>query len=383
MRLNKRSGMMMAAVVAGLGLRASAAPFALGDLAIYQVGTGSAALSSGSTAVFIDEYTPTGMFVQSIPMPTAVSGSNNPLTASGTASSEGNLSLSGNGQDLVFTGYAAAPGVASIAGTSTTSATPTLRDIGLVNAQGAIDTSTTTTAFSGNNPRSAASPDGVSLYAAGANTGIINLIDGSTGTAGTLISSSVTNNRVVNVFNGQLYVSTGSGGTYRIAAVGAGLPTTTGQTYSEVAGVPINTSTGTPVVGPYEYLFASSTDDAGLVVGTGDTGAIEKFILSNGSYQADGFVGLNASTGLTAIQSDIAGVETETLYATTPSGLYELTDSGLGALTGTPSEIATAGANEAFRGIALAPTAAVPEPASIGLMSGALFLLGRRRRNRA
>lgn len=94
--------------------------FQPGDVVVYRVGTGAAALSSASTAVFIDEYTPSGTLVQSIALPTTASGSNNPLTASGTATSEGNLTLSQNGQSLLLTGYDAGTGVASIASTNTT-----------------------------------------------------------------------------------------------------------------------------------------------------------------------------------------------------------------------------------------------------------------------
>jgi hypothetical protein len=94
------------------------AAFTPGDVVVYRTGTGSAALSSASTAVFLDEYTPSGTLVQSIALPTTTSGSNNPLTASGSATSEGELTLSSNGQNLLLTGYDATTGVASIASTN-------------------------------------------------------------------------------------------------------------------------------------------------------------------------------------------------------------------------------------------------------------------------
>jgi len=94
------------------------AAFTPGDLVIYRVGTGSGSLSSAATAVFLDEYRPDGTFVQSIALPTADNGANQTLTASGTATSEGLLTLSADGHYLMFTGYDAAPGTASIAGTS-------------------------------------------------------------------------------------------------------------------------------------------------------------------------------------------------------------------------------------------------------------------------
>src|SRR5436190_19190905 len=75
-----------------------------GDLMIYRVGDGVAGLSSSATAVFIDEYTTSGTFVQSFPMPTTASGANKRLVASGTASSEGLLSRSADGQYLLIPG---------------------------------------------------------------------------------------------------------------------------------------------------------------------------------------------------------------------------------------------------------------------------------------
>jgi hypothetical protein len=80
-----------------LEVRETPAAFTPGDIVVYQVGTGAAALTSAATATFLDEYSPTGTLVQSIPLPTAVSGSQLPLTNSGTATSEGQLSLSVNG----------------------------------------------------------------------------------------------------------------------------------------------------------------------------------------------------------------------------------------------------------------------------------------------
>src|SRR5689334_10758602 len=91
-----------------------ASSFASGDIVVYRVGDGSAALGSAATAVFLDEYTPAGVLVQSIALPTAVSGLNKRLVASGTATSEGLLTRSADGQYLILAGYDAALGTASI-----------------------------------------------------------------------------------------------------------------------------------------------------------------------------------------------------------------------------------------------------------------------------
>src|SRR5215510_13976670 len=87
--------------------RAMPAAFTPGDLVIYRVGTGGLVdnLTAAATAVFLDEYTPGGVLVQTLPMPTVDSGANQTLTASGTATSEGLLTRSTDGRYLVLTGY--------------------------------------------------------------------------------------------------------------------------------------------------------------------------------------------------------------------------------------------------------------------------------------
>src|SRR5262249_42112858 len=111
------------------------AAFTTGDLVIYRVGTGAAGLTNAGTAVFLDEYTPTGTLVQSLALPTTASGTSHRLVASGTATSEGLLTLSADTHFLALTGYDAALGTASIAGTSS-SAVP--RTVGRVAADGTI-----------------------------------------------------------------------------------------------------------------------------------------------------------------------------------------------------------------------------------------------------
>ena len=79
--------------------------FGAGNLVVYRVGDG-AALSGSAAAVFLDEYTTGGALVQSIAMPTTVQNTGNrALTASGTATSEGELTRSLDGQYLVAAGY--------------------------------------------------------------------------------------------------------------------------------------------------------------------------------------------------------------------------------------------------------------------------------------
>ncbi len=94
-------------------------------------------------------------------------GSNRILTGSGTATSEGLLTLSSNGQYLVLAGYDAAVGTAGVANTASAAVN---RVIGRVDAAATIDTTTALTdAYSGTagtagNPRGAVSTDGMNFW---------------------------------------------------------------------------------------------------------------------------------------------------------------------------------------------------------------------------
>lgn len=361
------------------GPASAASPFQTGDVAVYRVGTGTGALTSASTAVSIDEYSPTGTLVQSIPMPTAASGSNKPMTASGTATSEGELTLSANGQYLLATGYDAAPGVASIASTT---ATADPRVIGRIDTSGNVDTSTALTdADSGNNPRSAVSTDGTSLWLSGA-VGIAATTLG----ASTSTPLSTQNTRQLEIANNQLYFSSSSGSFKGIGTVGSGLPTSGTQTLTLLPGNPDGGN------GPYAFVLTTlgtgTTPDT-LYIAENNTGAILKFGLVSGSWVAEGSItGLSGLTGLTAYVSG----GTATLFATTPGTLYKAVDSSGagGTLSGSATAIASAGTNEAFRGVAPVPTplpAQTPEvPFALALpvvsallLGGSFYALHRRR----
>ncbi len=349
-------------LIEGLEERRVLAAFAAGNLAIYRIGDGSAALTSGSTAVFVDEYTPSGTLIQSIALPTTASGGNNQLTASGTATSEGMLTRSSDGQFLVLTGYAANTGTASIAGTNSTTVPRTL---GRIDSQGNVNTSTTTTAFNTNNIRSAASIDGTSIYAVGANTGVVLQPLGGTG-AGTVVSSSTLNLRNINIFGGQLYVSSSSG-SLRLASVGSGVPTNTGNTATNLPGFP---TTGSP----YQYFFADlSASVAGVdtVYVADDTpGTIQKFSLVGGNWTSNGSIatGTASTRGLTAIVNGAS----VSLFGTTGSSLITVVDtSGYNAAPpSTATSIASAGTNKVFRGIALAPFVTTSTTLAIATDSG-------------
>ena len=327
--------------------------FAAGNVVVYRVGDGSAALSSAGAPVFLDEYSPSGALLDSTALPTAAAGTNNPLVAGGSATSEGGLTLSADSRYLIATGYDAAPGTA---GLSSSAAASVPRTIARVDADGDVDSSTALTDFAdGNNPRSAVSQDGSEFWVGGAAGGVRYAALGAS-TSTSLVSSSYKNVRQLEIADGQLYTSADpTKASVTVAAVGTGLPTTGSQ---PVTNLPFTASPTEPYGYQLLTLGSGSTPDT-LYVADNSTGAVVKYGLSNGSWVQQGSVPVSGVTGLTANDSD----GTVTLYATssgasgTGGTLYKLTDaSGTGGtLTGTASVIANAPANEAFRGVAFAP----------------------------
>jgi hypothetical protein len=323
------------------------AAFTPGNLVIYRVGDGSAALTSAATAVFLDEYAANGTLVQSVAMPTADSDSNQTLTAAGNSTTEGMITRSTDGSFIIATGYDAPVGTTGV--NSTASATYP-RVIGRIAADGTIDTTTTTTAFSGTSIRGAASDNGSRFWATGGNTGTVYQSLGASG-ASTTVSTTVTNQRSVGIFNGQLYASNASSSNTRVTAVGTGLPTTA-TTAAQLAGLPTSGNAN-------QFFFADLDGSAGVdtVYVAFDAGTIQKYSLVSGTWTANGTIAAAAVRGLTG---SVSG-STVTLYATAPTNFWTVTDaSGYNAtVTATVTSLKTPSANTEFRGIAFAPEGGV------------------------
>jgi len=360
--------------------------FTPGNLVVYRVGDGAAALSGNAAAVFLDEYRPNGTLVQSIPMPTAASGSGNrALTASGTATSEGELTRSVDGQYLVAAGYNAAPATTGVA---TSTSTVVNRVIARIDANGLIDTTTALTdGISGGNPRGVVSTDGHDFWIAGTSGsgGIRYAAFGAT--SSTSLSAAPTNLRHAGIFGGQLYVSSASGA-FRLATVGTGLPTGAGQTITQLPGIP-NTIPNPPN-SPYSFFFADLSptvagvdtvyiaDDSTAASG----GGILKFSLSaSNMWVANGTVSGTIGTTNLALRTLTGTVSNGvvTLFAAGQTTLATFTDaSGYnGTVTGSLTTVVNAPSNTVFRGVAFAPSASGPtNPSGTGAASPNSVLAG-------
>jgi hypothetical protein len=335
-------------------------PFTLGNLVVVRVGDGVSPLSNASTATFLDEYTPGGVLVQSLPLPTAASGTNLPLTNSGTATSEGFVTVSANGIYLLVAGYGIAPGTASVPA-STTATTP--RVIGRIDLAGNVDTSTALTdAFSGGNPRCAASDDGQRFWLSGSNE-VVRFVPAPGSTTSLAIGTSPANNRVLNVYDNQLYGSANSGSFRNVYALGTGLPTGPGQTSVLLPGLP--SVSGQSV---YDFHFASPTTLYLADDNTNGTGGIQKWTLVGGLWTLQYSFALSATSGCRGLTGYTQnGVTTLWATANNSGGTHLITVTDTGAAS-TVTSLLTAATNTAFRGVRhLAPPSTLQRlPAACG-----------------
>lgn len=339
--------------LAAVAANSAHADFGIGDLAVLRVGDGTQTLGSTGNSIFIDDYTTGGSFVQSFGI--ASSGASS-LIVSGSATSEGALTLSPDGTTLGFAGYnTSQPYTSSLPG-STSAAVA--RGFGTMNAAGVYTLQGTTTQFSANNIRTAVTDGHNNYWLGGANSGTY--YPGFSTSAGTVQSANA-NTRVLSIQNGNLYYSTGSGtrGIYGFT------------------GTPTAAASPTLIIGtgaassPYAFAFNSAgttayvADDSLTTAG----GGVEKWTLSGGTWSLSYTLKPESSgtAGARSLVVDFSGAN-PIIYGTTAetSGnqLFSITDTGASS---TATDYGALPSNEAFRGITSAPQI-VPEPGTMGLM---------------
>ena len=327
--------------------------FTSGNIVVVRIGDGVTPLSNASAPVFLDEYTTSGGLVQSISLPTSVNGSNYRFVNSGSANSEGALTLSPDKLYLCLAGYDTAVGYVGIV-----SAAGIDRVIARVDYLGNINTTTKipqTNGYNTNNIRGAVTNDGTAFWTSGtASTsslgGVRYVTLGSTSGTSVQLSSTPTNIRCVNIFNSQLYATSASGTFQGVSSIGTGLPTTTGQTTTLLNGFPTTS-------GPSSYGF--SINSSGDVIYVADdrasaSGGIQKWTLSGGTWTLQYTLNPSTSIGCRGITVDWSGANPVIYETGTDSKIYVVTDIGSGSVA---SVIATAGTNKVFRGIAFTPIA--------------------------
>jgi hypothetical protein len=347
--------------------RLTPAPFTPGNLVLVRVGTGAGALTGSATETFLDEYTTAGMPAgNSVALPTDAG---NALTLSGTGTTEGYLTGSVDGHSLTLGGYNATPGNPTF-----DSANPVSRVIGLVAPDGTLDTSTQFPQDDAGTIRSAASVDGGGFWVATSN--FVRYVPfGNSGTSSTVLSSLVQSPTVAEIFpptglsqTSQLYIDGGAGAQSNgfpaidsPATVGAGLPVTGGQNVVVPAEFPTTSQMGQF---PTSNQFVFSPDGNTVFIADGRTNGAGGLLTyrrssSAGLYQrVPGLSVTFPTTGLRGLVADFTSVGGHViLYGTTTEAsanhLMKFDDNGS---TTTATDLATAPANEVFRGVAFTPT---------------------------
>ena len=389
-----KSSILTAALALVSLTSANAANLTVGNIIVERIGNGSTALSNASAQIAVLEYTTTGTNVQTITFPTT---GITQQTDSGSATSNGYLN-SYNGF-VAVTGHDSASGVTSVSGLNN-KVTSIIDSTGNVATRITHPTSGSPLPFTGNNYRSAIATSSTTFYASGNGTSSTGGVWYYNGAAFSQISSTNSgqpvNLRNIEIFNNQLYVSsstTGFLGISRIGAVGAGLPTSTGQS----ATLEINMGVG---ASPFGFVMFDTNSDSFLDTAfiaddrTAVGGGLQKWTFNgtawSNSYSllfdaAAGNLSANAGTGFAGIRGLTGTYDSSTgfsLFATTTEAsnnrLVQILDNGTNPTT--YSTLALAGANNAFRGVDINT---VPEPSSATLLGlGFLALIGLRRLSR-
>lgn len=357
--MNLRTTLVLAGVVAGVTSFAS--PINPNNLVLMRA---ESSATAGAGAVFLDEYTTAGVFVQSINVSSA---GTNALTINKVGVTEGILSLSGNGSLISFGGYRTAVGGAVN--------TTTDRAVGTLDLSGNVNTSTPTltSVTAGQALRSVATQDGTAFWLSVAGTYGVRYNSGAGGTS-TLIDSR--NGRQVAIAANELF---GSNGSTAIAnkLQSYGVPPTTATAPTNV----IAQATADAIHGFMMLDLDASVVGADTAYAFNTvTNTLLKYSKVGGVWTSNGSVSAGNGLNLTAIKN---GSDVE-LYANNSAGttLMKLTDVGGGYNTAlsssaTWSNLATVGSGFSFRGISSFKP--VPEPASIfALALGAAMVLRRR-----
>ena len=351
-------------LIASFSLLAASLPaqFYSGNLAVVRLGAAGQTLANTGNSVFLEQYTTLGSFVNQVAIPDSGA---NALIMSGSATSEGALSLSPNGQLLAIGGYNTPRPYASSVSGSTSANVP--RVVGTVALDGSFAlASSTTTYLSANNIRGGFTDGQGNYWGVGAATANGISYFGS----GTPAIVAGVNARVLNAVNGSFYYSTGSG-TRGIYSLAGAFPTSAA---TPTAAILTGSSSS-----PYDFSFSPS----GLIAYIADdtasaAGGVQRWENNGGTWTLAYTLGTGVNNiGARGLSVDWSGAN-PVIYGTsaesTANRIFTITDTGAGSLAAT---LATAGAGTSFRGLEM-----VPEPSSFAVLGlGLAALLGLRRKS--
>jgi len=322
---------------------------------VVRIGDGSAALTGNATPVFVEERkVADGTLLGTLSMPTSANGSNARFTDSGTATSDGALSLSVDGRFLSLAGYDAAVGTAGVAGLASST---TNRVIGRINAAGNIDTSTRfNTAFNANNIRSAVSLDGSGFWASGAGGATGGAWFISLGTTGGNQLNAV-NTRVLGIFQNQLYASSASSPNVGMNTVGSPPPPTSGAQPAML--LPLASGQTQPL-SAYGFVLLTVNGVNTLYVADDSTiangGGIQKWTQSSGVWtRVTTFTTSTTPIGFRGVTGRLVGSTVQLVGSSADASADRLVVFVDDGTTITNTTIASSATNMIFRGVAFSP----------------------------
>ena len=352
-------------------------PITPGNLVIFRAGSGTGALSStGGNEVFLDEYTAAGLLVQSIAIP--ASGSGTKLITAGAAAAEGALSISPDGRWIGFAGYNTNLGTAISLPGSTAIQVPRVAGI-LDTTAGTCSLTPLGANYSAGGPRTVASKDGNKFWVAGSNTGILyGTVDGSSGPQ-VVTASAGSNLRVLGIFDNNLYAASASG-TLPTVGLLDGNPLVNGLPTTNLFIPNIPRQGGSPATSRYGFVFldvnplVSGVDTLYVADDSGTAGGIWKYTKDVGGAW-NGAGSITATSGLLrGITGKTSGTDVKLFMTGTANKLLTFTDtnaatSTLSGASNLLTTIATAGNNQAFRGVVLV---GAPAPVAVAVTLGNL-----------
>lgn len=313
-------------------------PFSECNLVAYKIGDGSTALSNSAFPFNVEEISSTGSLIQTLP---------SLMSQAGSQTSLGYLN-SYNGL-LGLPGYNLVPGT-SPASTTNTKVTQII-DANSVTTSTTVHPTTPTNPFSGDSYRSVVPLSNNTFYCSGSSSSGNGGVWYYNGTTFIQICTNPNNVRNIEIYNGQLYMSTGTTITapplngQGIYQVGSGLPTTSGQTVTPI----FNQSGGEP------YGFSISPDGCTAYVAddrsSANGGGIKKWTKVGGTWSLLYTIG-SPSRGITVDYSGSNPIIYATTSETSNNSIIKITDVGPSS---TATTLRSAGDKYVFRGIDFTP----------------------------
>ncbi len=318
-----------------------------GNLVVLQAGDGTAALANTGNALFLKEYTktiaPQAAPVSILAVPTTGAAR---LVISGSAATEGLLTLSADSSHLVLAGYdTSLLNAVALPGSSSAAINRAVDTVGL---SGNFGRAATTTAFTGNNIRAAVKGAGNDYWAVGGNGGVQYLGNSNAATA---LGTTVTNIRALQIASGNLYFSSASGANTGISKI-TGMPTASGTGVGALLfGTGANSQPADFAVDATETIVYVADSRANA------NGGIYKWVLSGGTWAVADTLAVGAGARGLAVDWSTAF---PTLYATTTDNrLVAVIDSNYAAgYVNSYVTIDTAPTGAAFRGLSFTPKSA-------------------------